>query len=39
MAEVIKSTSLLSPEDRAAIASYVAALPPRQGPTPPPHKD
>jgi mono/diheme cytochrome c family protein len=35
MAEVIKSTSLLSPEDRAAIASYVAALPPRQGPTPP----
>ena len=39
MAEVIKSTSLLSPEDRAAIASYVAALPARQGPTPPPNKD
>jgi mono/diheme cytochrome c family protein len=39
MAEVIKSTSLLSREDRAAIASYVAALPPRQGPTPPPKKD
>ncbi len=39
MAEVIKSTSLLSPEDRAAIATYVAALPPRQGPTPPPKKD
>ncbi len=35
MADVIRSTSLLSPEDRAAIASYVAALPPRQGPTPP----
>jgi mono/diheme cytochrome c family protein len=39
MADVIRSTSLLSPEDRAAIASYVAALPPRQGPTPPPNKD
>jgi mono/diheme cytochrome c family protein len=39
MAEVIRSTSLLSLEDRAAIASYVAALPPRQGPTPPPNKD
>jgi mono/diheme cytochrome c family protein len=39
MAEVIRSTSLLSPEDRAAIATYVAALPPRQGPTPPPNKD
>ena len=36
MADVIRSTSLLSPEDRAAIANYVAALPPRQGPTPPP---
>jgi mono/diheme cytochrome c family protein len=35
MADVIRSTSLLSPEDRAAIANYVAALPPRQGPTPP----
>ena len=35
MADVIRSTSLLSPEDRAAIATYVAALPPRQGPTPP----
>jgi mono/diheme cytochrome c family protein len=39
MADVIRSTSLLSLEDRAAIASYVAALPPRQGPTPPPKKD
>jgi mono/diheme cytochrome c family protein len=35
MADVIRSTSLLSPEDRAAIANYVVALPPRQGPTPP----
>jgi len=39
MADVIRSTSLLSPEDRAAIATYVAALPPRQGPSPPPNKD
>jgi mono/diheme cytochrome c family protein len=39
MADVIRSTSLLSAEDRAAIANYVAALPPRQGPTPPPNKD
>jgi mono/diheme cytochrome c family protein len=38
MAEVIRNTSLLAPEDRAAIATYVAALPPRQGPTPPPKK-
>jgi mono/diheme cytochrome c family protein len=38
MAEVIRNTSLVSSEDRAAIASYVAALPPRQGPTPPPKK-
>jgi mono/diheme cytochrome c family protein len=35
MADVIRSTSLLSPKDRAAIANYVAALPPRQGPSPP----
>ena len=36
MAEVIRSTSLLGPEDRAAIANYIASLPPRQGPKPPP---
>jgi mono/diheme cytochrome c family protein len=36
MAEVIRNTALLAPEDRDAIAAYVAALPPRQGPTPPP---
>jgi mono/diheme cytochrome c family protein len=39
MAEVIRNTALLTPEDRAAIAAYVAALPPRQGPTPPPKKE
>jgi mono/diheme cytochrome c family protein len=39
MAEVIQNTSLLSAADRAAIATYIAALPPRQGPTPPPKKD
>ncbi|MGB5180664.1 MAG: cytochrome c, partial [Xanthobacteraceae bacterium] len=39
MAEVIRNTSLLAPEDRSAIAAYVAALPPRQGPTPPPKKE
>ena len=38
MAEVVRNTSLLAPEDRAAIAAYVAALPPTQGPTPPPKK-
>jgi hypothetical protein len=38
MAEVIQNTALLSPGDRAAIANYVAALPPTQGPTPPPKK-
>jgi mono/diheme cytochrome c family protein len=35
MAEVIKNTSLLSADDRAAIATYIAALPPVQGPKPP----
>jgi cytochrome c553 len=39
MAEVIQNTSLLGAADRAAIAAYIAALPPRQGPTPPPKKD
>jgi mono/diheme cytochrome c family protein len=38
MAEIIRNTSLLSPDDRAAIAAYVVTLPPRQGPTPPPKK-
>ena len=34
MAEVIRNTALLSADDRAAIATYIAALPPRQGPKP-----
>jgi len=38
MTEVIRNTSLLGPEDRAAMANYIASLPPRQGPTPPPKK-
>ncbi len=38
MADVIRNTSQLSKDDRAAIAAYIAALPPRQGPTPPPQK-
>jgi mono/diheme cytochrome c family protein len=38
MADVIQNTSLLSADDRAAIANYIAALPPTQGPTPPPKK-
>ena len=32
MAEVIRNTSLLSREDRAAMANYIATLPPVQGP-------
>jgi mono/diheme cytochrome c family protein len=35
MAEVIRNTSLLGADDRAAIAAYVMSLPPVQGPTPP----
>ena len=38
MAEVIRNTSLLGAEDRAAIADYIFTLPPVQGPTPPPKK-
>jgi mono/diheme cytochrome c family protein len=38
MAEVVQNTSLLSDDDRAAIANFVASLPPTQGPTPPPKK-
>lgn len=36
MAEVIRNTALLSAQDRDAIALYIASLPPRQGPKPPP---
>jgi mono/diheme cytochrome c family protein len=39
MAEVIRNTSLLTDEDRAAIASYIASLPPTQGPKPPAKKN
>ncbi len=38
MAEVINNTSLLSAGDRAAIATYIAALPPVEGPPKPPKK-
>lgn len=38
MAAVIRETALLSGDDRAAIAAYIAALPPRTGPKPPPKK-
>ena len=38
MAEVIRNTALLSADDRAAIAAFIASLPPRRGPTPPPKK-
>jgi mono/diheme cytochrome c family protein len=38
MTDVIRNTSLLSANDRAAIANYIFTLPPRQGPTPPPKK-
>jgi mono/diheme cytochrome c family protein len=38
MAEVIRNTALLGADDRAAIAAYVASLPPRQGPKPPKKK-
>jgi mono/diheme cytochrome c family protein len=36
MADVINNTSLLSDEDRAAIAIYIASLPPMEGPPKPP---
>jgi mono/diheme cytochrome c family protein len=39
MADVIRGTSQLGAADRAAIAAYIAALPPVQGPTPPPKKN
>jgi mono/diheme cytochrome c family protein len=39
MADVIDNVSLLSNDDRAAIAVYIASLPPIQGPKRPPRKD
>jgi len=38
MSEVVENTSLLSADDRAAIATYIASLPPTQGPKPPPKR-
>jgi mono/diheme cytochrome c family protein len=39
MTDVIRNTSLLSADDRAAIANYIVSLPPIKGPTPPPKKN
>jgi len=38
MAEVVRNTARLAPEDRNAIAVYVKSLPPVEGPKPPPKK-
>ena len=38
MTEVVRNTSRLSPEDRAAIAVYIKSLPPVNGPPPPSKK-
>ncbi len=38
MSEVVSNTSLLSKDDLAAIAAYIASLPPRNGPERPPKK-
>jgi mono/diheme cytochrome c family protein len=38
MAAVVKNTSALSREDRAAMAAYLKSLPPREGPSPPDQK-
>jgi len=38
MAKVVRNTSQLDPQDRAAIATYIKSLPPVEGPTPPPKK-
>jgi mono/diheme cytochrome c family protein len=38
MTKVVKNTSQLAPEERAAIATYIKSLPPVEGPTPPPKK-
>jgi mono/diheme cytochrome c family protein len=38
MAEVVRSTSQLPAEERAAIAAYIKSLPPVEGPQPPDHK-
>jgi mono/diheme cytochrome c family protein len=38
MAQVVKNTAQLKPEDRAAISAYVKSLPAIEGPKPPPKK-
>jgi mono/diheme cytochrome c family protein len=38
MTKVVKNTSQLSSDDRAAIATYIKSLPPVEGPPPPPKK-
>src|SRR3989440_2027687 len=38
MTKVVRNTSQLDPQDRAAIATYIKSLPPVEGPTPPPKK-
>jgi hypothetical protein len=38
MTKVVKNTSQLAPEDRAAIATYLKSLPAVEGPAPPPKK-
>jgi mono/diheme cytochrome c family protein len=38
MAEVVRTTAQLSPQDRAAIATYIKSLPPVEGPKPPEKK-
>ena len=35
MTDVVRNTALLTPDDRAAIATYIKSLPPIQGPSPP----
>jgi mono/diheme cytochrome c family protein len=39
MARVIRNTSQLSPEDRAAMSEYLKSLPPVEGPPRPQKKD
>jgi hypothetical protein len=39
MTDVISNTSLLGADDRAAIANYIASLPPTVGPPKPPKKE
>ena len=38
MAAVVRNTAQLTPEDRAAMATYIKSLPPVEGPKPPPKK-